>query len=483
MPRQATVRVVQTLVNDTASPVTVRVHQELRSLTSGRVHEFGTEIEVPAGGSADAAITTRLPDPELWSDADPRLHRLTTTLVWLSDGEERRAVYDETVGVRTFRFDPDNGFSINGEARVLKGVCLHEDAGCFGTAVPASVWLRRLLKLKEMGCNAVRMAHNPHAPELYALCDILGLYVIDEAFDEWENPKNKWWQGHNVYPPRHEGYAKDFHAWHELDLGAMIDAHRNHPSIIAWSIGNEIDYPNDPYAHPLFKEAVGNNDAGKPKAERLYDPDRPDIRRLTTIAKRLAGIVREKDPTRPVTLAAALPELSSQTGLPRRARSRRLQLQGAPLRGRSPAVPRQAVHRQRELAPLRRLAAGRAERLRRRSVPVDRHRLPGRGARLADPRLRGGTADARGLREGHVAPPPQLVVGRAGGAPRRPARTTTPTSRRPSGRTRSLARLGCRGRAADRGAVLRQRRRAETDVRRRGRPARARRASTGTGPP
>ena len=94
---------------------------------------------------------------------------------WLSDGEERRAVYDETVGVRTFRFDPDSGFSINGEARVLKGVCLHEDAGCFGTAVPASVWLRRLLKLKEMGCNAVRMAHNPHAPELYALCDILGL--------------------------------------------------------------------------------------------------------------------------------------------------------------------------------------------------------------------------------------------------------------------------------------------------------------------
>ena len=74
-----------------------------------------------------------------------------------------------------------------------------------------------------------------------------------------------------------------------LDLDAMIDAHRNHPSIIAWSIGNEIDYPNDPYAHPLFKEAVGNNDAGKPRAERLYDPDRPDIRRLTTIAKRLAA--------------------------------------------------------------------------------------------------------------------------------------------------------------------------------------------------
>lgn len=311
----ATIRVVQTIVNHTETPAAVAVRHELRSLTTDRVHAFDTEVAVPAGGSADAEVTTTLPDPELWSDTDPRLHRLTTTLEWGSAGERRGAVYTETVGVRVFQFDPDNGFSVNGEARVLKGVCLHEDAGCLGTAVPASVWLRRLLVLKDMGCNAVRMAHNPHAPELYALCDVLGLYVIDEAFDEWENPKNKWWRGHNVYPPRHQGYAKDFPVWHELDLSAMIDAHRNHPSIIAWSIGNEIDYPNDPYAHPLFKEAVGNNDVGKPKAERLYDPDRPDIRRLTTIATRLAAIAHEKDPTRPVTLAAALPELSSQTGL------------------------------------------------------------------------------------------------------------------------------------------------------------------------
>ncbi|MEV5070761.1 beta-galactosidase [Microbacterium sp. LMI12-1-1.1] len=311
---EAAVRVVQTVVNDTTSPAAVRVRHELRSLATGRVHSFDTEVDVPAGGSADAAVTTVLTDPELWSDNDPRLHRLTTTLEWPGVATSRRAVSVETVGIRTFRFDPDTGFSINGERRVLKGVCLHEDAGCFGTAVPASVWLRRLLALQRMGCNAVRMAHNPHGPELYALCDVLGLYVIDEAFDEWENPKNKWWQGHNVYPPRHEGYAHDFPAWHEADLSAMVEAHRNHPSIVAWSIGNEIDYPNDPYAHPLFQEAVGNNDAGKPRAERLYDPDRPDIRRLTTIAKRLAAIVRGNDPTRPVTLAAALPELSSRTG-------------------------------------------------------------------------------------------------------------------------------------------------------------------------
>jgi hypothetical protein len=308
----ASIRVVHTIANDTDAPATVSVRDELRSLSGHRVAEFDTEIVVPAGATAAAEIDATFFEPELWSDTDPRLHRLTTTLEW---GGERPAVYAETVGIRVFHFDPTTGFSVNGDGRVLKGVCLHEDAGALGTAVPGSVWLRRLLALKDMGCNAVRMAHNPHAPELYALCDVLGFYVMDEAFDEWENPKNKWWQGHNVYPPRHEGYAKDFAVWHERDLVAMIDAHRNHASIIAWSIGNEIDYPNDPYAHPLFKEAVGNNDAGKPKAERLYDPDRPDIRRLTGIAKRLAAIVHETDATRPVTLAVALPELSSQTGL------------------------------------------------------------------------------------------------------------------------------------------------------------------------
>jgi hypothetical protein len=177
------------------------------------------------------------------------------------------------------------------------------------------VWLRRLLKLKDMGCNGVRMAHNPHAPELYRLCDALGFFVIDEAFDEWENPKNKWWQGHNVYPPRHQGYARDFHAWHERDLTAMVDAHRNHASIIAWSIGNEIDYPNDPYASALFAEMTGNNDARKTARQRSYDPNRPDARRLPTLARQLADIVKKADATRPVTLGAAYPELSSRTGL------------------------------------------------------------------------------------------------------------------------------------------------------------------------
>jgi len=311
---EASVRIAQTLCNDTAEAVTVHVQHELRSLSGGAVHTFVGKAEVPAGESASAQVTGRVPQPDLWSDTRPNLYRLTTTLSWAEKGEVRRAQYEETVGVRTFRFDPDHGFFINGEARKLKGVCLHEDAGVFGTAVPAAVWLRRLLALKRMGCNGIRMAHNPHAPELYRLCDALGFFVIDEAFDEWENPKNKWWQGHNVYPPRHQGYAKDFPAWHQRDLENMVEAHRNHPSIIAWSIGNEIDYPNDPYASAMFEAMTGNNDANKSARQRAYDPDRPDARRLATLSRKLAAIVRAKDATRPVTVGSAFPELSRHTG-------------------------------------------------------------------------------------------------------------------------------------------------------------------------
>lgn len=308
---QATVRVTQTVINDTAAAVTVQVRHELRALSSGRIRTFETTAELAAGASAGTAVTAKMAQPDLWSDTNPNLYRLTTTLNW---GTSQNAVYEETVGIRTFRFDAERGFFINGEARTLKGVCLHEDAGPFGTAVPSEVWLRRLLTLKQLGCNGVRMAHNPHAPEFYRLCDALGFYVIDEAFDEWENAKNKWWQGHNVYPPRHQGYARDFHEWGERDLVNMIDAHRNHASIIAWSTGNEIDYPNDPYASAMFEAMTGNNDANKSAKQRAYDPNRPDARRLATISRRLAAIVRDKDPTRPVTVGAAFPELSRYTG-------------------------------------------------------------------------------------------------------------------------------------------------------------------------
>ncbi|MFS0661107.1 glycoside hydrolase family 2 TIM barrel-domain containing protein [Niallia alba] len=293
----------------------VTIVNELVSMNEEQTYYFEKTIKLQPFKTSNISFKESLDNPRLWSTAEPNLYVLTTNLYYEVDGHKFHSKYINHVGIRTSNFDANNGFFLNNINMKLKGVCLHEDAGCFGTAVPVSVWVRRLLKLKEMGCNAIRMAHNPHAPELYTLCDILGFLVIDEAFDEWENPKNKWWQGHNVYPPKTEGYAHHFPNWYQEDLKNMVIRNRNHPSIIAWSIGNEIDYPNDPYANPLFEEMTGNNDANKPAQERIYNPNRPDTCRLTTIANNLIKIVKSIDETRPVTLAAAFPELSSQTGL------------------------------------------------------------------------------------------------------------------------------------------------------------------------
>ena len=257
-------------------------------------------------------MTLKVPDPKLWSVNQPNLYTLNLEI--RSEDKTLSATPPLRTGFRSIKFDPDKGFFLNGKSMKIKGVCVHHDAGCLGAAVWQDVWQRRLEKLKEAGCNAIRMSHNPHMIELYDLCDEMGFLVIDEAFDEWEGCKNKWWQGHNVYPPKHQGYSYDFPHWHEEDLKAMVLRGRNHPCIIAWSIGNEIDYPNDPYVHPLFLEMTGNNDANKPAAERQYNKNKPNMERLTTIAANLVKIVKKHDTTRPVTVAAAFPELSSYIG-------------------------------------------------------------------------------------------------------------------------------------------------------------------------
>ncbi|WHA09867.1 glycoside hydrolase family 2 TIM barrel-domain containing protein [Enterococcus montenegrensis] len=308
----ASVKTKTAVTNLSGVKNTATVKQTLTDATGNTVTIGESQITLEDNEIYEVQFEAAVKEAKLWRPQTPNLYTLATTII--SDGKENS--YEEKVGIRTFEFTADNGFILNNKDNVkLKGVCLHEDAGCFGTAVPKAVWLRRLLKLKEAGCNAIRMAHNPHSQILYDLCDELGFFVFDEAFDEWENPKNKWWQGHNVYPPKYEGYAKDFPVWHKKDLVNMVLRNKNHPSIIAWSVGNEIDYPNDPYANDLFNEMEGNNDANKPAEERIYNPNRPDTRRLTTIAKQLSEIVHKEDATRPTTLAAAFPELSYQTGL------------------------------------------------------------------------------------------------------------------------------------------------------------------------
>ena len=134
----AAVQLARVVINDGVAPVTVRVDDELRS-ASGRLHSSTTLVDVAPGASVETSVIVLVPDPELWSDVSPNLYRLSTRLTWQHDGEERVATYEELAGIRTFRFDPNSGFSINGEPRILKGVCLHEDAGTFGTAVPIDV--------------------------------------------------------------------------------------------------------------------------------------------------------------------------------------------------------------------------------------------------------------------------------------------------------------------------------------------------------
>lgn len=279
------------------------------------IYEQNSHITLAAHDTGVTRTKGTISQPACWTPESPSLYTLKTYLSYQASTETINALVDtQKAGIRSLRFDADKGFFLNDVPYLFKGVCLHEDAGCFGNAVPATVWHRRLAKLKAMGCNAIRMSHNPHMPELYALCDALGFFVIDEAFDEWEGPKNKWSTGHNVYPPKHQGYYVNFPQWHKKDLVDMIRRDRNHPSIIMWSIGNEIDYPNDPYCHPSFQAMTGNNDANKPAAERMYNPSRPNAERLAVLARELCDIVHKTDTTRPATLAAAFPELSAKLG-------------------------------------------------------------------------------------------------------------------------------------------------------------------------
>lgn len=308
----AQVTVIHEPVNETQEKVNLTIKTLLLDGEGNAAAELAGETELAAGEKGKLVLSGNVENPLLWSIENPNLYRIQS---WYSvNGEEAYLVHEEKVGIRTIAFTPDEGFFLNGENKKIKGVCVHHDGGCLGAAMKAEVWQRRLALLKECGCNAIRCSHNPHMPELYGLCDAMGFLMMDEAFDEWENPKNKWSTGHNVYPPKHQGYYEDFPAWHDADLRAMVRRDRNHPSVILWSIGNEIDYPNDPYCHPMFETMTGNNDANKPAAERQFDSNKPNMERLSVLAARLADIVRQEDESRPVTLAAAFPELSSKLG-------------------------------------------------------------------------------------------------------------------------------------------------------------------------
>jgi hypothetical protein len=304
----AHLRIATELQNEADKPAALTVRHEILSDDDRILTSTTSSITLPAKGADSVSMLLDLAHARRWSLDDPYLYRVRTTV--LRDGK----VIDQTTtrtGLRQLSFDANTGFALNGVPTKMKGVCVHDDAGVLGTAVPPEVWRQRLLALKEVGCNAIRVSHNPHAPEVYDLCDEVGLLVLDEAFDEWEFPKRKWLVGWNVGEPGFEGDTDYFAEWSSRDVADMVRRDRNHPCVFAWSIGNEVDFPNDPYSHPVLDQ-VRINQPMQPG----YLPDHPNANRLSAIAKRLVKEVKEQDQTRPVTAALAGVVMSNETEYP-----------------------------------------------------------------------------------------------------------------------------------------------------------------------
>lgn len=287
------------------------IKNELISPEGKVVSEETKKLKSIEGQNSTLNLELKIASPLLWDLKNPNLYTLKTTVF------ENGKVIDETstkTGFRTFTFDPNHGFALNGVWMKMKGVCIHHDAGVLGTAVPREVWKRRLQALKEIGCNAIRTSHNPQSPEVYELCDELGLLVMDEAFDEWQFPKRKWIEGWNKGAPGFQGTFDFFDKWGESDLSDIVRRDRNHLSVFAWSIGNEVDYPNDPYSHPVL-------DGGRATGFTQpifggYKKDAPDALQLGIIAKRLVAVVKKYDSSRPTTAGLAGVAMSNETEYP-----------------------------------------------------------------------------------------------------------------------------------------------------------------------
>lgn len=289
----------------------ISVQNELYDQDNVLVAKSSEKLTVESNQVGKIITVLKVSKPKLWSLETTNLYALRTSV--FKDGHLIDEAATKT-GFREFTFDPNKGFALNGERMKVKGVCLHHDAGVLGSAVPREIWQRRLLTLKEIGVNAIRTSHNPQAPDLYELCDDIGLLVLNEAYDEWEFPKRKWLEGWNIGTPGFQGSFDFFEEWGEKDLGDMIKRDRNHLSIFAWSIGNEVDYPNDPYSHPVL-DGGGETGFTQPVFGG-YKKDAPDAMRLGDIAKRLVKVVKQYDQSRPATAGLAGVAMSNQTAYP-----------------------------------------------------------------------------------------------------------------------------------------------------------------------
>lgn len=251
------------------------------------VGEAVSEAQLMPLTPAEVEQEIHLKNPRLWSIDTPYMYRVESILKDKQTGEVLDRYYTPT-GIRTFRFDAQKGFILNGEQVKINGVCMHHDLGCLGAAVNTRAIERQLEILKEMGCNGIRCSHNPPAPELLDLCDRMGFIVMDETFDMWRKKKT-----------RHD-YSRYFNEWHERDLTDLIVRDRNHPSIFMWSIGNEVlEQWTDAKADTLSLEEANLVLNFGHSADMLAKDGEMSVNSLLT--KKLADMVRKLDATRPVT--------------------------------------------------------------------------------------------------------------------------------------------------------------------------------------
>ena len=254
--KRADIKIVTTIANESGKDQRITLSQYILDKESRQVAKCSSvKLTLHAGDSIDFIQKMAIQNPKLWMPADPNLYTMKTKVL---TGRGKVDTYISSFGVRTISFTPDKGFFLNGEHVKLKGVCLHQDDGCLGTALPDRSMERRLEILKAYGCNAMRCSHNQPAPEFLDMCDRMGFLVIDEAFDKWKS-------GY---------YAPYFDKWWRRDMNNMILRDRNHPSVMLWSIGNEL------------QEAWDNSDNGVNRATMLRD------------------YVHKLEPTRPTCLAA-----------------------------------------------------------------------------------------------------------------------------------------------------------------------------------
>jgi beta-galactosidase len=256
--QSATVR-VNTAIRHTGKAQKIKVVILLYS-KDGKLVASTTEPVTATDSITHTTQTLTVTKPLLWSIEQPSLYKAVTRLLV---NEKVTDEYTTPFGIRSFRFDLQKGFFLNEKPMKILGVCMHHDLGALGAAINVAAMRRQLQILKEMGCNAIRTAHNPPAPELLDLCDSMGFLVMDEAFDMWHKKKNKY------------DYSLDFDQWHQLDLEDMVKRDRNHPSVIMWSIGNEIREQFDSTGISLTRELV--------RMVKQLDTTRPVIAALTEL--------------------------------------------------------------------------------------------------------------------------------------------------------------------------------------------------------